>query len=111
MVLAIQHSLKNLNPQKEEEGVIRIPLPRPSKELRMETVKSLHKRAEQFRMRLRNTRSKSLKVVKQGVAGQLEGISKDDAFRVQEQVEKITEEMISQINSLSEAKEKAVMQI
>jgi ribosome recycling factor len=109
--MAIQNSLKNLNPQKEEDGVIRIPLPRPSKELRLETVKSLHKRAEQFRMRLRNVRSKSLKVVKQGVVGHLEGISKDDAFRVQEEVEKITEDMISRLNSLSEEKEKSVMQI
>jgi ribosome recycling factor len=62
-------------------------------------------------MRLRNVRSKSLKVVKQGVAGHLEGISKDDAFRVQEEVEKISEDMISRINSLSEEKEKSVMQI
>jgi ribosome recycling factor len=111
VVLAIQNSMKNLNPQKEENGVIKIPLPRPSKELRMETVKSLHKRAEQFRVRLRKMRGKSLKVVKQGVAGHLEHISKDEAFRVQQELEKVAEDMIGRINSLSEEKEKAVMQI
>lgn len=101
----------NLNPQKDEGGIVRIPLPRPSKELRQETVKALHKRAEQFRIRLRLVRSKSLKVIKQGVAGRLEGVSKDEAFRVQEEVERIAKDMIAQIGTLSDEKEKAVMQI
>ena len=110
VITAIAEKLQ-LNPQMDADdtSTIRIPLPRISLQVRQETATLLGKRAEACRKKIRNVRSKVLKLVKQGVAGKLEGISKDDAFRVQKEIEKVCEEVNKTIVDLSAQKEKDVM--
>lgn len=108
--VAIRNKLE-LNPQTEEGGIIRIPLARPSMESRQQTASSVQKRAENYRQRIRKNRRTALDVVKQGVAGKLEGVSKDDAFRVQQEIEAITDAVIKDLNQVAEKKHNDIMAV
>ena len=107
---ALQEKM-GLNPSVEEGGVVRIPIPRVSLESRQKTAHVLGKRTESYRQKIRNVRRKSMDVVKLGVAGKLEGISKDDAFRVQKEIESVTEDAIAKLNRLSEDKHNSIMAV
>ncbi len=111
VVIAIRDTLE-LNPQAEEgTGAIKIPIPRISMEVRQQLISTIHKRAENYRVRIRNHRRKVLDVVKRGVAGRLEGVSKDDAFRIQQEIEAMTDTVIKELNKLSEKKESEIMSV
>jgi ribosome recycling factor len=101
----------SLNPSIEDGGVVRVPLPRVSMESRQATATQLGKRTESYRKRIRTVRQKALHVVKPGVAGKLEGISKDDAFRVQKDIEAATEEAMTQLNKLSKDKHDTILAV
>jgi ribosome recycling factor len=107
---AIRDAL-SLNPSIEEGGVVKIPLPRVSMETRQKTAAALGKKTESFRQRIRKVRRKALDVVKQGVAGKLEGVSKDDAFRVQKEVEALTDQVIQSLNDSAEKKHESIMSV
>lgn len=101
-----------LNPSVEEPGgVVRIPIPRVSLESRQQTAALLNKRTENYRQKIRNVRNKVMDVVKKGVAGKLEGISKDDAFRVQKEIEQVTEDAIQKLNNISDEKHDSIMAV
>lgn len=111
VVLAIRDTLE-LNPQAEEgTGNIKIPIPRISMEVRQQIVSTIHKRAENYRVRIRNHRRAVLDIVKQGVAGKLDGVSKDDAFRTQQEIEMMTDTVIKELNKISEKKEADIMSV
>ena len=107
---AIRDAL-SLNPSIEEGGVVKIPLPRVSMETRQKTAAALGKKTESFRQRIRKVRRKALDVVKQGVAGKIEGVSKDDAFRVQKEVEALTDQVIQSLNDSAEKKHESIMSV
>ena len=98
-------------PSVEEGGVVKIPLPRMSLESRQNAARALGKRAENYRQRVRQVRQKVLRVVKQGVAGRLEHVSKDDAFRVENEIEAITREMIQALNEAAEKKHNSIVEV
>jgi ribosome recycling factor len=108
--VAIRDKLE-LNPQVEEGGTIKIPLPRVSMESRQQTAAAVQKRAENYRQRIRKNRRTALDVVKQGVAGKLEHVSKDDAFRVQQEIEIITETVIKELNQVADKKHDDIMAV
>jgi ribosome recycling factor len=101
----------SLNPSIEEGGVVKIPLPRVSMETRQKTAANLGKKTESFRQRVRKVRRKALDVVKQGVAGKLDGVSKDDAYRVQKEVEVLTDQVIQSLNDAAEKKHESIMSV
>jgi len=107
---AIRNRLQ-LNPSVEEDGVVKIPIPRVSAETRQKTASELNKRTERARQRVRNARRDAMQVAKQGVAGRLEGVSKDDAFAVQQRIEQVTEDAIARINRASEKKHDSIMEV
>ena len=102
----------NLNPYSEEggSGVVIVPIPRVSEETRKEIVKELGRQAENGRQRVRRIRREAMDVIKKGKDGKLEGISKDDAFRVGKEVEAITEEVLVGLNTIVDNKQKSVME-
>ena len=101
----------SLNPYLEEggSGVVIIPIPRVSEETRKEIVKELGRQAENGRQRVRKIRRTAMDIVKKGKDGKLEGISKDDAFRVGKDVDSVTEEVLSVLNGIVDKKQKSVM--
>lgn len=88
--------------------LIRIAIPPLTEERRKELVKVIHKISEEHKVAVRNIRRdanemfKSLK--KDG------DISEDDAFRAQDQVQKITDEHISMIDDVYKEKEKEILE-
>jgi ribosome recycling factor len=101
----------NLNPYIDEggSGVVIVPIPRVNAETRKEIVKELSRKAENERQRIRRIRRGAMDIVKKGQNGKLEGISKDDAFRVGKDIEAVTEEVLAALNSIVEQKQKSVM--
>ena len=102
----------NLAPYVEEggSGVVVVPIPRVSEETRREIVKELGRQAENGRQRVRRIRRDAMDVVKRGKDGKMEGISKDDAFRVGKDIESVTEEVLSRLNDIVAKKQKSVME-
>lgn len=102
----------NLNPYIEEggSGVVIVPIPRASEETRREMVKELGRKAENGKQRVRKIRRGAMDIINKGKQGKLEGISKDDAFRVGKDVESATEEVLSVLKGIVEKKQKSVME-
>jgi ribosome recycling factor len=107
---AIQLALE-LNPQVEEGGMVRVPLPRVSMEVREQTAKQLNKKAESCKQRLRQVRRKAMDVIKKGKDGKLEGISKDDAFASGKEIENITEQVMDKLKAVVDEKMNSIMAV
>lgn len=106
---AIQVSM-GLNPS-VDGNELKIPLPRVSMETREQLAKMLAKRTERFRQNVRSVRRKAMDIAKQGVAGKLEHVSKDDAYRVQQELESCSDEAIRKVDQLAEEKHKTIMNV
>jgi ribosome recycling factor len=100
-----------LHPQIEEGGTISIALPRVSLESRQQTAAAVQQRAENYRQRIRKNRREALDIVKQGVAGKLEGVSKDEAFRVQQEIEAMADVVIKELNQVADNKHKDILSV
>jgi ribosome recycling factor len=108
---AVQLALE-LNPQAgDEPGLIRVPLPRVSMEVREQTAKQLQKKHEAAKQRIRDVRRKAMDVVKKGKDGKLAGISKDDAFASGKDVDAVTEEVTATLKSIVDAKMDSIMAV
>jgi len=105
--------MSSFNPLMDENGagIVIVPIPKVSVETRQALVKQLGSQAERSRQRLRNIRRAALAVVKQGKDGKLEGISKDDAFRVQKEVDTIMEIVTRKLNDMLEQKQASIMSV
>ena len=107
---AIRDAGMNLNPR-IEEGEVVVPIPKVSAETRKVLVKQIGQMGEKIRSKVRTIRRTAHDIVKKGQAGKLEGISKDDAFRVGREVEAVTEEAISMVNEVIEKKQQSIMAV
>ncbi|MEJ2233238.1 MAG: ribosome recycling factor [Syntrophobacterales bacterium] len=89
--------------------VIRISIPPLTEERRKELVKVARKMSEENKVAIRNIRRdanemlKDLKTEKE--------ITEDDLYRAQEEVQKTTDQFISQVDELCAAKEKEILEI
>jgi len=105
---AIRESSLGLNPQTEGQ-VIRIRIPELNEQRRKEMVKVAHKYAEETRVAVRHIRRDGLdllnKLEKDGK------MSEDDAARHSEQVQKATDQSVTEIDQILAAKEKEIMQV
>jgi ribosome recycling factor len=104
----IQSSDLGLNPQ-DDGNVLKIPIPPLTEERRREVVKMLHKLAEEGRVSIRNVRRETIDKFKKA---QKEGeIPEDDARRQVDQVGKLHDKSIEQIEELMKKKEEEVMEV
>jgi ribosome recycling factor len=105
---AIKNSDLNLNPM--NDGVaLRINLPMLTEERRKDMVKLLHKKAEESRISVRNVRRDANDRVK-GIE-KLGEASEDQARRIQDQLQKLTDKTIAQVDSLTKDKEAELLQV
>ena len=104
---AILKSDLGLTPSNDGK-VVRISIPPLTEERRKQLVKVIYKKSEEHKISIRNVRRdtndllKSLK--KDGE------ISEDDAFKAQDQVQKITDEHIKLIDDVCKNKEKEILE-
>jgi len=90
-------------------NVIRLAIPQLTKERRAELVKIVKKRAEEGRVAIRNLRRDANDALKNK---QKNGeISEDEQRRLQDEVQKLTDKYIKEIDELLAAKEKEIMTV
>jgi len=105
---AIQASDLGLTPNNDGK-VIRLNLPPLTEERRRELVKLVHHRAEESRVVLRNIRRDLIKDLREFEEEKL--ISEDDLKQGEEELQKITDRYIEEINTVSQRKEKEIMEV
>ena len=105
---AIIQAELGLNPQ-SEGTLIRVPIPTLTEERRKDLIKKAGKIAEEYRIAVRNNRRDAIDVVKKQEKGK--EISEDDSRKVQEDIQKVTDTFIAQINEHFAAKEKEMLEV
>ena len=104
---AILKSDLGLTPSSDGK-IIRISIPQLTEERRKELVKVVHKVCEEHKVSVRNFRRDSNDLMK---SMKKEGeISEDEAFKAQDQVQKITDEYIKLIDECYTEKEKEILE-
>lgn len=89
--------------------VIRLNIPQLTEERRKELVKQVKKIAEEYKVGIRNDRREANDTLK--TQKNDKDISEDDMFHTQEEVQKVTDKFIAQIDDIAAGKEKEVMEV
>ncbi|MGE0750916.1 MAG: ribosome recycling factor [Variibacter sp.] len=105
---AIMSANLGLTPQTEGQ-VIRLRVPELTQDRRKELVKVAHKYAEAARVAVRHVRRDGMDLLKKMEKD--EHLSKDDHERMNEQVQKATDQIIADIDHMLAAKEKEVLTV
>lgn len=105
---AIRDSGLGLNPVVDGQN-IRIPIPDLNEERRRELVKIAKDYGETAKIAVRHVRRDGMEILK--VLEKEKTLGKDDAYNKGEQLQKLTDEQISQIDSILASKETEIMQI
>jgi ribosome recycling factor len=105
---AILKSDLGLTPNNDGEN-IRLVLPTPTEERRLELVKIVGIKAEEARIAIRNIRRDSIRDLREFEDEKL--ITEDDLHRGEEQVQEITDDFVGKIDELCERKEAEIMEV
>ena len=112
LVKAVEKSIRDsglgLNPQ-SEGNTVRVPIPDLSEERRTELKKVASRYAEQARVAVRNVRRDGMDGLKKA---EKDGeISQDEHHSVADEIQKLTDSHISEIDKVLAGKEKEIMQV
>ena len=102
---AIQESDLGLTPSNDGK-IIRLPIPQLTEERRKELVKLVRHMAEEGRVAVRNVRRDAIHHLQA-----LDEIGADEEHRGEEQVQKLTDEHVKQIDELLKGKEAEIMEV
>jgi ribosome recycling factor len=102
---AIQESDLGLNPSNDGK-LIRLPIPQLTEDRRKELVKLVKQMAEDGRVAVRNVRRDVIHHLKE-----LDEIGADEEHRAEEQVQKLTDGHVKQIDDLLKGKEAEIMEV
>ncbi|MEN9383768.1 MAG: ribosome recycling factor [Pseudomonadota bacterium] len=105
---AIRESDLGLNPASQGD-LIRVPIPAMTEERRKELTKVVRGEGENSKIAIRNLRRDANDQLKKLVKDKL--ASEDDERRSQEEVQKLTDRMIAEVDKLVAAKEQEIMAI
>ena len=109
LVIAVEKAIRasnlGLNPQSEGQ-VIRVPLPPLTQERRNELAKAAARYAEQTRVAIRGVRRDGMEQVK-GWDKKHE-VSEDDAKRSEDEIQKLTDQYVKQVDAALVEKEKDI---
>jgi ribosome recycling factor len=105
---AILKSDLGLNPS-SDGNVIRIAIPQLTQERRLELVKVIKKKAEEARVSIRNIRRDANDQLKN--LEKTKVISEDETKKGQEDVQKLTDKYIKEVDRVMDLKEKEIMAV
>jgi len=105
---AIEKSDLGITPN-VDGNTIRLSLPALNEERRKELVKVVHKRAEEGRVAVRNVRRDAHDQLKHALKDNT--VTEDENRRSNEQLQKVTDKYITEIDVLVEHKEKEIMEV
>lgn len=97
-----------LNPSNDGKA-IRLILPPLTEERRRDLVKVVHNRVEEARVAARNVRRDSMRDLREFEQEKM--ISEDERKTGEEEVQKITDNLIEEINAVGERKEKEILEV
>lgn len=89
--------------------LVRISIPQLTEERRKEMVKRVKKIAEEYRVAIRNLRRESNDALKKQKENK--EISEDEMFKLQDEVQKVTDKFVKNIDDIAVGKEKEVMEV
>jgi ribosome recycling factor len=105
---AINKSDIGINPQNDGK-VIRLIFPTPTEERRRELVKGLNKKAEEAKVHIRSIRREAIDFVKkQKKDGE---ITEDDLKDLENDIQKLTDSKIKEIEEITQKKEKEILEV
>ena len=105
---AISSSELGLNPQSDGR-IIRIPIPPLTEERRKQFVKIVESEAEEARVAVRNVRREANREIERAKkAGEA---PEDDCFRLKDEIQKMTDDTIEEINDKTEKKTTEIQEI
>ena len=88
---------------------IRVPIPSLTEERRKELVKVAHRHAEEGRVAVRNVRREAKEMIEElEEAGE---VSEDEAKRGLEELQKLTDKAIADVDALLATKDKEIMEV
>jgi len=112
MVQAVEKAVRDsdlgLNPVTAGD-MIRVPMPALTEERRKDLIKVVHKEAENTRIAIRNIRRDAIAHVKDLLKAK--SVSEDDDRRAQEDVQKLTDRYIAEVDKLLHVKEAELMAV
>ena len=112
MVKAVDKAIRDaglgLNPQIDGQ-LLRIPIPELNEERRKELVKLAHKYAEQARISIRGVRRDGMEILKK--LEKDHKISQDEQHKQGEELQKLTDANIKEIDAAVHGKEQEIMQV
>lgn len=105
---AIMKSDLGLTPN-NDGTIIRLPIPQLTEERRLEIVKQVKKKSEEGKVDIRNIRrdiNDQIKSIEKD-----KDISEDESKKAQDDIQKITDKFIKEIDDITDAKEKDILEI
>ena len=105
---AIQKADLGLNPQ-NDGTIIRLPIPQLTQERRQDLVRTCKKLGEEGRVAVRNVRRDVMQELKEMLKEKL--VSEDDDRRAQDDVQKLTDKYVAEIDAVLADKEKDLLQV
>ena len=103
---AIRSSDLGLNPSSDGR-VVRVPVPSPTEERRKEIVKKAHTLAEQTKVEVRHHRHEANDKVKKEGKGST--ISADEEKRALDEIQKLTDRFVAEVDAVVKAKENDIL--
>ncbi|MDD6437608.1 MAG: ribosome recycling factor [Prevotella sp.] len=103
----IMDSDVGITPENNGE-IIRLALPQPTEERRRELVKQCNKLGEKTKVEVRNARTETKEKLKKAIK---DGLSEDSEKDAEEELQKIHDKYIRQVDQLLEAKQKEIMTV
>ncbi|MEE9325054.1 MAG: ribosome recycling factor [Dehalococcoidia bacterium] len=105
---SILKSELGLNPS-NDGTVIRVPIPKLTEERRKELVRMVKKRVEEERVVVRNIRREAIEITR--TLERNKEVSQDEQRRLQDQVQKLTDKFIGDIDRVGSEKEAELMEV
>ncbi|MCQ2537879.1 MAG: ribosome recycling factor, partial [Lachnospiraceae bacterium] len=105
---AIMTSDLGINPN-NDGVVIRLIFPELTEDRRKELAKDVKKKGEEAKVAVRNIRRDAMDTIKKAQKGG--SISEDEQKTIEDEIQKITDKKIAEIDKLAEAKEKEIMTV
>jgi ribosome recycling factor len=105
---AIRDSELGLNPSADGQ-LVRVPIPELSEDRRKELTKVAGRYAEQAKVAVRNVRRDGMDLLKRQEKDS--EISQDEQKKLSDQIQKITDDHIKQIDEMAAVKDKEIMQV
>ncbi len=112
LISEIERSIINANlglTPTNDGNLIRIQFPALTEERRKEQVREIKKLGEDAKIAIRNARRDGNELIKK--AEKAKDLSEDDSKKYQDEVQKVTDDFVSEVDKIIEAKEKEVLSV